>query len=182
MSDNGPPFSGDDFRKFARAFDFVHTTSSPHFHQSNGFIEAMVKKVMNAYKKTDGSSTAQARASLQLHDKPIATDLPLPAEILHGRPAQGAVIPRHPKWINMRQIWRRLIEIQNTQKEQFDRSHRAKDLQVLKINEQVCFFPSKQGTGHPTWLTGTVSQILDCGHSYMIIGQTAESTGDTEHT
>ena len=32
-----------------------HTTSSPHFHQLNGFIEAMVKKVKNAYKKMDGS-------------------------------------------------------------------------------------------------------------------------------
>ena len=39
----------------------VHTTSSPHFHQSNGFIEAMVKKVNKAYKKTDGSPNAQAR-------------------------------------------------------------------------------------------------------------------------
>ena len=128
MSDNGPPFSGDDFKKFAREFDFIHTTSSPHFHQSNGFIEAMVKKVKNAYKKTDGSSTAQARALLQLCNTPIVTDLPSPAEILHGRPAQGAVLPRHPKWINMRQIQQRLIEIQNAQKEQFDRSHRAKDL------------------------------------------------------
>ena len=130
----------------------------------------MVKKVKNAYKKTDGSHTAQARALLQLHDTPIVADLPSPAEILHGRPAQGAVIPRRPKRINMRQIQQRLIEIQDAQKQQFDRSHRAKDLWVLKINEQVCFFPNKQGTGHLTWLTGTVSQILDCGHSYMITG------------
>ena len=49
------PFNGEEFRQFAHDFDFVHTTSSPHFHQSNGFIEAMVKKVKNAYKKTDGS-------------------------------------------------------------------------------------------------------------------------------
>ena len=45
MPDNGPPFNGDDFKRFARGFDLVHTTSSPHIHQSNGFIEAMVKKV-----------------------------------------------------------------------------------------------------------------------------------------
>ena len=48
MSDNEPPFNGEEFRQFAHDFDFVHTTSSPHFHQSNGFIEAMVKKVKNA--------------------------------------------------------------------------------------------------------------------------------------
>ena len=70
MSDNGPPFNGDDFKKFACEFDFEHITSSPHFYQSNGFIEAMVKKVKNAYKKTDGSPNAQVRALLQLQDTP----------------------------------------------------------------------------------------------------------------
>ena len=63
----------------------------------------MVKKVKHAYKKIDGSPTAQARALLQLCNTPIVADLPSPAEILHGKPAQGAVIPRHPKQINMRQ-------------------------------------------------------------------------------
>ena len=48
MSDNGPPFNADEFKRFAWESDFMHTTSSPYFHQSNGFIEAMVKKVKNA--------------------------------------------------------------------------------------------------------------------------------------
>ena len=70
----------------------------------------------------------------------------------------------------MKKIHQRLIEIQNSQKEQFNRSHRAKDLRVLKVNEQVRFFPNKQGTGQTNWLTGSVSKILDCGHSYTITG------------
>ena len=41
---------------------------------------------------------------------------------------------------------------------------------MLKVKEQVQFFPNKQGMGPPTWLTGTVTKILDCGHSYMIQG------------
>ena len=44
---------------------------------------------------------------------------------------------------------------------------------MLKVNKQVQFFPNQQGTGPLTWLTGTVTEILDCGHS-------AESTGETE--
>ena len=79
MSNNRPPFNGEEFKQFAHDFDFVHTTSSPHFHQSNGFIKAMVKKVKNTYKKTDGSPSAQAQALLQLHDTPIMSDLPLPS-------------------------------------------------------------------------------------------------------
>ena len=170
MSDNGPPFNGEEFKRFAREFNFMHTTSSPYFHQSNGFIEAMVKKVKNAYRKTDGSPNAQARALLQLWDTRISTDLPSPAEILHGCPAQEAVLSRPSKWINIHQIWQRLVEVQNTQKEQFNRAHRAKDLWVLRVNEQVQFFPNKQQTGPPTWLTGTVTKILDSGRSYMIQG------------
>ena len=77
--------------------------------------------------KTDGSPNAQARALLQLHDTPIAADLPSPAEILHGWPAQGAVMPRCHRPINIPRICRCLLEIQNTQKEHFNRAHRAKD-------------------------------------------------------
>ena len=146
-SDNGPPFNEDEFKRFACEFNFVHITSSPHFRLSNGFIKAMVKKVKNAYKKTDGSPNAQARALLQLQDTPISVDLPSPAEIFHGWPTQGAVISRPSKLITIHQIWQRVIETQNKQKEQFDKAHRAKDLWVLKLNEQVQFFPNKQGTG-----------------------------------
>ena len=168
MSDNGPPFNGEEFRQFSRDFDFVHTTSSPHFHQSNGFIEAMVKKVKNAYKKTDGSPNAQARALLQLRDTPIMADLPSPAEILHGHPAQGTVLSRPSKRVNICQIHQRLVELQEKQKEQFDRAHRARDLCPLKVREQVQFFHNKQGTGPIKWTTGTVTETLDCGCSYMI--------------
>ena len=41
---------------------------------------------------------------------------------------------------------------------------------MLKVNKWVQFFPNKQGTGPPTWLTGTVTKILDCSHSYTIHG------------
>ena len=104
MTNNGPPFNGEEFMHFTREFDFKHQTSSPHFHQSNGFIEAMVKKVKTAYKKTDGSPNAQARALLQLCDTPLAKDLPSPAEILHGWPTQGAVMPRPHRPINTQRI------------------------------------------------------------------------------
>ena len=170
MSDNGPPFSREEFRQFAHDFDFVHTTSSPHFHQSNGFIEAMVKKVKNAYKKMDGSPNAQARTLLQLHDTPIMADLPSPAEILHSYPAQGTVLSRLSKRVNICQIRQRLVKLQEKQKEHFDRAHRAKDLHPLKVKEQVQFFHNKQGTGPIKWTTGTVTEILECGQSYMIQG------------
>ena len=104
MSDSGPPFNREEFRQFAHDFDFMHTKSSPHFHQSNGFIEAMVKKVKNAYKKMDGSPNGQARALLQLRDTPVTADLLSPVEILHGHPAQGAVLSRPFRRVNIHQM------------------------------------------------------------------------------
>ena len=161
MTDNGPPFNGEEFKLFAREFDFKHQTSSPHFHQLNGFIEAMVKKVKTAYKKTDGSPNSQARALLQLHNTPITKDLPSPAEILHGRPSQGAVMPQHHRPVNIPRIHQCLLEIQSNQKEHFNRAHRAKDKRVLKVKEQVRFFPQKQYCTNVKWLTGTVKEILE---------------------
>ena len=154
MTDNGPTFNGEEFKCFTREFNFKHQASSPHFHQSNGFIEAMVKEVKATYKKMDGSLNAQARALLQLRDTPIAKDLPSLAEILHGWPAQGAVMPQCHRPINIPRIRRHLLEIQNTQKEHFDRAHRAKDKRVLKVKEQVRFFPQKQYGTKLKWLTG----------------------------
>ena len=111
----------------------------------------------------DVSPNAQARALLQLHDTPITADLPSPAEILHGHPAQGTVLSRPSKRVNIHQIRQRLVELQRKQKEQFDRAHRARDLHPLKVKEQVQFFHNKQGTGPIKWMTGTVTQILECG-------------------
>ena len=170
MSDNRPPFNGDEFRQFSRDFDFIHMTSSHHFHQSNGFIEAMVKKVKNAYKKMDGSPNAQVRALLQLRDTPIMADLLSPAEILHGQPAQGTLPSRPSKRVTIHQIHQRLMELQEKQKEQFDRAHRANDLHPLKLKEKVHFFQNKPATGPIKWTTRTVAEIRKCGRSYVIRG------------
>ena len=95
-------------------------------------------------------------------------DLPSPAEILHGHPAQGMSLSRPSKCVNMHQIQQKLIKLQAKQKENFDKAHRAKDLHVLKVKEQVQFFPNKQDTGPIKWVTGTVTEILECGCLYMV--------------
>lgn len=42
ISDIGPQFSSKEFENFARTWDFVHVTSSPHYPQSNGLSEKAV--------------------------------------------------------------------------------------------------------------------------------------------
>ena len=43
MSDNGPQFSSDEFKRFSRKWQFKHKTSSPAYPQSNGKVEQAVK-------------------------------------------------------------------------------------------------------------------------------------------
>ena len=52
------------------------------------------------------------------------------------------------KKVNIHQICQRLVELQEKQKEQFDRAHWARDLYPLKVKEQVQFFP-KQASHRP---------------------------------
>jgi transposase InsO family protein len=37
-TDNGPEYTASCFKRFAKEWDFKHTTSSPHFPKSNGLL------------------------------------------------------------------------------------------------------------------------------------------------
>ena len=43
VTDNGPQFRSQEYESFAAAWEFTHTTSSPHHSQSNGKVESAVK-------------------------------------------------------------------------------------------------------------------------------------------
>ena len=53
ISDNGPICASREFSDFARSWDFLRITSSPHHSQSNGRAEAAVKTMKNVIKKVE---------------------------------------------------------------------------------------------------------------------------------
>ena len=53
ISDNRPQFASLEFTKFAKAYDFAHTTSSPRYPQSNGEVERAVRSIKSLLKKAD---------------------------------------------------------------------------------------------------------------------------------
>ncbi|XP_055915467.1 uncharacterized protein K02A2.6-like [Eupeodes corollae] len=93
-SDNGTQFESvhtSEFSKFARDYGFHHVTSSPHFPQSNGFIEAAVKIAKLQLKK----NADPYKALLEYRASPLSNGYS-PAELLMGRRIRST-LPMVPK-------------------------------------------------------------------------------------
>ena len=84
VSDNGPPFSSKEFAKFLSGLGIKHTTSSPGYPCSNGFIEHHIQMVKNMLSKCSNTQSFQ-EVLVDLRMTHIGTGLLSPAEILHGR-------------------------------------------------------------------------------------------------
>jgi transposase InsO family protein len=84
ISDNGPCFKSDKFREFCTELEINHTTSSPHFHESNGRAERAIQTVKQMLKKST-TDIQLTMAIIAYHDTPISNDLPSPAELFFDR-------------------------------------------------------------------------------------------------
>uniref|UniRef100_A0A8P4K6X5 Integrase catalytic domain-containing protein n=1 Tax=Dicentrarchus labrax TaxID=13489 RepID=A0A8P4K6X5_DICLA len=84
FTDNGPQFSNTKFRQFADEWDFVHTTSSPHYPQSNGLVEKSVQTVKRLMCKAKDSGTDFSQSLLVYRTTPLECGMSL-AQLLMGR-------------------------------------------------------------------------------------------------
>ena len=86
-TDNGPQFSSNEFKKFAKEYEFIHQTSSPRYPQANGEAERFVniaKKIciqedpfmaLMVYRNTPNTSTGVSPAMLMI-GRNLRTTLP----------------------------------------------------------------------------------------------------------
>ncbi|CAC5421204.1 unnamed protein product [Mytilus coruscus] len=71
VSDNGPQFSSLEFKRFATEYGFKHTTSSPHYAQSNGQAERSVQTIEKLIMK----SKDPHKTLLDYRNTPLDIDL-----------------------------------------------------------------------------------------------------------
>ena len=53
ISDNGPQYAVEEFRKFAESYKCIHTTSLPQYPKGNGMSERAVQTVKKLLEKSD---------------------------------------------------------------------------------------------------------------------------------
>lgn len=84
ISDNGPQFTSQSFKDFARNYGFEHITSSPLYPQSNGLAEKGVQIIKRLLKKAIETGEDPHLAVLNYRTSPLENGLS-PAEMLMNR-------------------------------------------------------------------------------------------------
>ena len=156
VSDNGPPFQSKEFAKFLSGLGIKHTTSSPGYPHSNGFIEWHIQMVKNMLSKSSNTWSFQ-EVLADLRTTRIRTGLPSPAEILHGR----NLTTRAQAEIDIKAIRSVLQKRQLKMTLDHDTSRRAKKARPLVVGERCHVL----GPGNK-WIDAFVTGITDSGRSY----------------
>lgn len=76
LTDNGPQYTGQPFKKFTMEMGIKHITSSPHYTKSNGFAERHVRHIKSTVKKVLKQGGNLHVALLQIRATPIDSKLP----------------------------------------------------------------------------------------------------------
>ena len=155
ITDNGPQFSSIKFKEFAKTYSFQHTTSSPHYPQSNGKAEKAVQITKN-------QTTADKQdIYLALRNTPASGGIGSPAQRLMGR-RTNTLIPTarsllQPQIIDSQQVLQHMQQSKRKQKEYYDQH-----LPTLKIGEKVMIKDQAR------WKPATIIQIHSNPRSYVV--------------
>ena len=160
VTDNGPQFVSDEFRKFTESWGIEHTTTSPHHSQANGKCEAAVKVAKRMLRKTTKSGEDQYLALLNIRNVPTQGVDSSPAQRLFGRrtrtllpTTQSLLKPRNP--VNPESI--HLRSNQERQAKYYNRT--ARELPILKPGDTVRMKPF--ALGQKSWDKAHVTKRLD---------------------
>ncbi|XP_066289738.1 uncharacterized protein [Branchiostoma lanceolatum] len=85
VTDNGPQFASEEFKRFAKTWEFKHITTSPYHSQSNGKAESSVKIAKTLLKKAEADRQDPWLAILGWRNTPTQGEDSTPAQRLMSR-------------------------------------------------------------------------------------------------
>ena len=143
------------------------SNTSPHFPQSNGFAESLVRTAKATLKKCTLGKCDPDVAFLLLRSTPVSNSLPSPAELLYNRPVRS-VLPSATKYRpELESTKSVLAQTQANMKAYYD--HGTKELAPLKPGDTVMV------QSHDLdWSPGTIVSATEEPRSYIV--QTTEGT------
>ncbi len=174
-SDNGPQYASLEFAEFSSSYDFQHITSSPKYPQSNGEAERMVQTIKRMLKKPQ----EMYMALLSYRSTPLPWCGLSPAELCMGRRLRTS-IPQAtkqmmPEWQYLEEFREKNKEYKKTQKHNFDKRHRTRDLPEIPEGSQVWIKSEKQP------IEGTVLSSAGQPRSYVVDTPTGQLHRNRSH-
>lgn len=163
FTDNGPQFSSAEFKQFAEEWEFVHTTSSPHYPRSNGLVESSVKTVKSLMKKAQEGKEDFYKSLLIYRSTPLQNGLS-PAQMLMGRRIR-ANLPISDELLNTHNsALVRLSKERQQEKQKLYHDRRAKSLSDLRSGDQVRLRDHEKGI----WMQKGIVQAQVAPRSYTV--------------
>ena len=163
QSDNGPCYSSQEFKTFLQDLQVTHRTSSPHYPQSNGMAESMVKVSKNLIEKAIQSDKPWHSFIQEYRITPLSSTIPSPAEILFGRRFRSNLSILPSQLTNSRTAY---IREEITKKE--NKLHEKPTPVADLVPGQPIWH---QDPLTKKWLPGAVQEKLQEPHSYSITSQ-----------
>ena len=160
FSDGGPCYASCEFKSFTDKWEFEHVMSSPHYPQSNGFIERAIQTVKNTMKKAKSAGMDAELAMLCIRATPISAQIGSPAELLYNRQIKSN-LPMRTKGDEA--IAEHLIKCQERQAMYYDRNA-IREQPELAIGQTV-------GIQDPKTLKWSLAQVMEKTpepRSYMV--------------
>ena len=156
MSDNGPQFQRE-YNEFCEEWNIAHTTSSPRYAKSYGFIERQIRYIKPIIKKCIASSGDVYLALLNVRATPLDSTLPSPAGLMFGRKI-STTVPNYQHLAVNDDIRDHFSKLSDQQKSHHDNV--SKELAPLMTNQSVrIYYPAKN-----QWYIGKICPEREIDH------------------
>ena len=158
MSDNGPPVNSFELQHFAESYDMAHVTSSPHYPQSIGKLDNLVKTAKNLLKKSKAARSDIYLALLEWRNTPSEGLASSPAQRMFGRRTR-TLIPTTNELLKpkvVEDVPGKLLKRKQGQAKYYNIS--AKELPLLSSGDVVRVKPTDRSD---PWYKAPVGQQVD---------------------